>query len=587
MGKTGSKPFLGYLFRIAIISLFLPWFAFSQIPAAKLYQSFLWHIENKGQPFRIDFSRSHEKGKVGADIDLLRAWQIQSQSPDVLVAILDGGFELGHEDLKSQFLTEQAFDFIERKKSFVSEDLYHGTLVAGILGANGENPFGVTGISQNVPILPLRVVPKGLLDEKDEDVAEAIRYAIDQGAEIINGSFGKDSTSSVVEETIRYGRERDVLFVFSAGNKGSDNDLEPRWPSNYAKEWDNVISVTATDRKDELWKKSNIGFRSVTLAAPGDEIFATIPFTETNLHNYGSASGTSMAAPVVSGIAALMKQKNIYLSPALIKRVLIETSDQLGGLSGRVRSGGRVNVYHALKKVSGRCVVRAKEKTLKQTEEEWLAVFDFKDRPKLWKNDFLRSEKEIEYFNWVQMGFSDELPYSAMNILRTHYQVIEEAIKKNPQIKTLKETLEGKERMLSLMAENTRRANCLETFFHSLYHKKYPLDETRSEFSAKILKSPNGKKLRAYVKGGRTGIVGVTKSAILEKLIRKDLKRGWKRLIDLHNHPLALNPKYGDYGPLSPSLSDIQNYQNEKPEEAIITNGIDSFVMEENTYMNL
>lgn len=251
-------------------------------------------------------------------------------------------------------------------------DARHGTHVAGIVAAERDNGVGVDGIAPAVRIMVLRAVPDG--DERDKDVANAIRYAADNGAHIINMSFGKGHSpyKEVVDEAVRHAVEQGVLLVHAAGNEGVDVDETPSYPTRYYADGgvaDTWIEVGASSWEGEeglAASFSNYSAKTVDVFAPGVEILSTVPGNE-----YERLQGTSMAAPVVSGLAALLMAYYPDLSAAQVKQVILESSTQLaeqvvarpGTPGSRARfgdlsvTGGIVNVYAALQmaeQLSGR-----------------------------------------------------------------------------------------------------------------------------------------------------------------------------------------------------------------------------------------
>ena len=257
-------------------------------------------------------------------------------------------------------------------------DAEHGTHVAGIIGAKRNNNIGINGVADNVEIMSIRVVPNG--DERDKDVANGIRYAVDNGARIINMSFGKGYyyNKKTVDDAIRYAMEKDVLLVHAAGNDGKNIDITPNYPNKYytdslnaitgeAKGW---ITVGATSWKmdsDLLADFSNYGYKSVDVFAPGVAINSTMPENQ-----YKEQQGTSMAAPVVSGLAAILRSYYPQLSAEEVKDVILKSVTKVDqkvkvkqdGSSKKVYldeisvSGGIVNAYNAVveanKKVSSK-----------------------------------------------------------------------------------------------------------------------------------------------------------------------------------------------------------------------------------------
>lgn len=243
-------------------------------------------------------------------------------------------------------------------------DSFHGTHVAGIIAAKRKNGIGMDGVAGSVNIMALRCVPNG--DERDKDVANAIRYAVDNGAQILNMSFGKKFSwdKKVVDEAIKYAESKGVLIIHGAGNDNVNVDTLAFYPNKkYAGKGEagNFIEVGAISwkGKEELVADfSNYGKKSVDLFAPGVDIYSTAPE-----NTYKDASGTSMAAPVVTGVAAVLKSYYPDLTAKEIKSILIKSSlktqtkqkvkqpgtekmVEFGSLS---KTGGIVNLYEALK----------------------------------------------------------------------------------------------------------------------------------------------------------------------------------------------------------------------------------------------
>ncbi|MGB5646276.1 S8 family peptidase [Muriicola sp.] len=241
----------------------------------------------------------------------------------------------------------------------------HGTHVAGIIAAERNNGIGMNGVANNVAIMSIRAIPNG--DEYDKDVALGIRYAVDNGAKIINASFGKAFSPNAewVYEAIKYAADNDVLIVHAAGNDGEDLDSQqhPNYPNDHrfggSEFADNVITVGALDEtygSEMVASFSNYGARNVDVFAPGGEIYSSMPGSE-----YEFQGGTSMAAPAVSGVAALLRSYYPNLSAAEVKKVLMDsglstkTSVMVAGDPSKAkpfdqlsRSGKMVNAYNAL-----------------------------------------------------------------------------------------------------------------------------------------------------------------------------------------------------------------------------------------------
>lgn len=205
-------------------------------------------------------------------------------------------------------------------------DALHGTHVAGIIAAMRDNSLGIKGIANNVKIMILRAVPNG--DERDKDVANAIRYAVDNGATIINMSFGKyySPDKKQVDEAVKYAQSKDVLLIHAAGNESKDNDVELSFPSREllsgetAPNWIQV-GASAYKKGDNLVGSfSNYGHKKVDLFAPGVDIYSTVPDSK-----YISESGTSMASPSTAGVAALIRSYFPELKAEEVKSLLMKT----------------------------------------------------------------------------------------------------------------------------------------------------------------------------------------------------------------------------------------------------------------------
>lgn len=242
-------------------------------------------------------------------------------------------------------------------------DAHHGTHVAGIIGANRNNNLGIKGIADNVKIMPVRTVPNG--DERDKDVANAIIYAVDNGAKVINMSFGKSYSpqKAAVDKAVKYAEKKGVLLVHAAGNDAENTDITRDFPTRYyldGKEAQNWIEVGASSsgaRNELAANFSNFGKKTVDLFAPGEQIYSTVPD-----NGYKNESGTSMASPVVAGVAALLMSYFPDLSVAEVRTIILNSSRKFDHLkvikpggkgaiefSELSRTGGIVNVYEAVK----------------------------------------------------------------------------------------------------------------------------------------------------------------------------------------------------------------------------------------------
>jgi subtilisin family serine protease len=311
-----------------------------------------WALANSGQ----------RGGKQGADISATRAWAKTTGSDKVVVAVLDSGVDYTHEDLAPNMWTRPAnlapyhdnelgtiddangFNAIDSSSDPMDEN-GHGTHCAGIIGAEGSNDIGISGVNWKVQIMPLKFMNAGGFGTT-KDAIEAINYVIDRkkngvNVRIISASWGSTQKSRALEEVIRKAYESDILFVAASGNASTNNDRNPHFPSSY--NVPNVVSVAALDRNDQLAKFSNYGVKSVAIAAPGVDILSTWLGNQ-----YEEKSGTSMATPVVAGVAALIVAENPRISVDDLKKKLLASVDPLAELKGKIATGGRINAAKAV-----------------------------------------------------------------------------------------------------------------------------------------------------------------------------------------------------------------------------------------------
>lgn len=306
-------------------------------------------------------------GLEGADIHAEAAWNLYSQMPEkrpVVVALVDTGVDISHPDLQNGIwinTDEIPGDGIDNDQNGYIDDVYgwnfcsgsnqiyvgeeddHGTHAAGTIIGNWDQK-GITGIADSnyVKIMVLKALGSDGKGDSSE-VIEAIRYAQANGASICNLSFGADIYDPQLAELIQ---NSNMLFVISAGNGdssgfGFDIDQTPIYPAAFTNE--NIISVANLMFDGTLHPSSNYGAQSVDLAAPGSYIVST-----TTNHNYGYMTGTSMAAPMVSGAAALISSCRADLTMTDMKQALLYSAKKLESLDGKVASGGMLDIYGAL-----------------------------------------------------------------------------------------------------------------------------------------------------------------------------------------------------------------------------------------------
>jgi subtilisin family serine protease len=243
-------------------------------------------------------------------------------------------------------------------------DAKHGTHVAGIIGADRKNDVGMKGIADNVEIMAVRVVPPSG-DERDKDIANGIIYAVDNGAKIINMSFGKDYSpqKEAVDKAVKYAESKGVLLIHAAGNEAENIDTTAQFPTRYyknkkpAKTWMEIGASSWEGDSSFVASFSNFGKKSVDLFAPGVEIYSTTPD-----NTYENLQGTSMACPIVTGVAALVWSYFPDLSADQVKMVLEQSTRKFDGLKVIVPggadvvpfsqlsiTGGMINAYEAVK----------------------------------------------------------------------------------------------------------------------------------------------------------------------------------------------------------------------------------------------
>jgi subtilisin family serine protease len=312
-----------------------------------------WALSNLGQ----------EGGKPDADIRALDAWRVTTGSDEVVVAVLDTGVDFTHADLRENmwFRPADLSPYNDAQRGFIDDvdgfdgtsslpdpmdDNGHGTHCAGIIGAVGDNSEGIAGVNWRVKIMPLKFLGRWGSGNASDAIA-AINYAIERknsgvNIRVISASWGSTRRSKALEATIRAAGEAGILFVAAAGNDGSDNDRRPHYPSNY--DLPNVISVAALDRNDSLASFSNYGVKTVHIAAPGKDILSTWIGND-----YREASGTSMATPFVSGVAALIIANEPNITMSQLRERLLDSVDKIETLDGKVSSGGRLNAANAIR----------------------------------------------------------------------------------------------------------------------------------------------------------------------------------------------------------------------------------------------
>lgn len=273
-----------------------------------------------------------------SNIEIVEAWDITTGSNTVRVGVIDSGIA-SHSDLNAN--VGVGWDFANNNSVTTDDPNGHGTHVAGIIGAVANNGIGVPGTAWNVTLIPLQIINENGSSSSSITIA-AITYAMNNNIPIVNHSWGGYTNDSALKEAIAH---YPGLYVCSAGNDGEDRDTHPNYPSSFG--CANMISVANCTENDSLYEgigPSSYGRNTVHLAAPGTDI------TSTYLNNqYVSFTGTSMAAPFVAGVAALIYSIRPDLSAAEIKSLILNNVDEVESLEDKCITGGRLNAYKAVR----------------------------------------------------------------------------------------------------------------------------------------------------------------------------------------------------------------------------------------------
>ncbi|WP_442888703.1 S8 family peptidase [Congregicoccus parvus] len=312
-----------------------------------------WNLHNTGQ----------DGGLAGVDIDAVRAWDIMTGSPDVVVAVIDSGIRYTHHDLASQMwrnpaeipgngIDDDGNGYIDDVYGIdaitgsgdPSDDLGHGTLVAGIIGAAANNGHPAVGVCWNVRLMACRFISAEGSGSNSAAI-ECIEYAVKHGARVINASWGGADYSQALADAIRAAGEHDVIFVASAGNDlpGHNTDLRPSHPAST--DADSIVSVTGIMRDGNVDRHSNFGSESVDLGAPTFDIFSTSVASDVG---YDYIGGTSAAAPHVSAVAALLLSQDSERTIWQVRDRLLGSTVAMPSLLDKSVTGGRISAYEAL-----------------------------------------------------------------------------------------------------------------------------------------------------------------------------------------------------------------------------------------------
>lgn len=354
--KTRMKHFCAFFLLLSIV--FSPSFAFGLVPNDALYGN-QWYLRKINAP---------------------EAWNITTGSRNIVIAVLDAGVDIYHEDLSANiwqnsgeipgnnidddgngFIDDiHGWDFVQDSNNVLPvvngqmelDAVSHGTLIAGLIGAVGNNTTGVSGVNWRASIMPLRTLNEAGAGTSSQ-VAKAMRYAVDMGADVINLSFSGNESDVLLRQAMKYAYDNGVVVVAALGNNGRNVNTSPVYPGCYGstdEDW--VIGVSATNLNDERAEFANYGSDCTDLSAPGVDIFG---LSYTNLNEgfddpyLGGWSGTSMAAPLVAGVVGLLRAAYPDIAPRDIKTVLQLSVDPLPISPERQEMGaGRLNAGRAL-----------------------------------------------------------------------------------------------------------------------------------------------------------------------------------------------------------------------------------------------
>lgn len=368
-----------------------------------------WGLFNTGQVV-ADFGA----GLSGIDVGAMKMWESERTSSKTIIATLDTGMDLKHEDLKNNLWVNKlesegnqldddmngwindvnGWNFVS-DNNVVQDDNNHGTAVAGIIAADANNAKGSRGLLAASQLMIVKILDANGTGTTERAV-QGIEYAIRNGAKVINASWGGSSYDQVLFDTLRRANEEGVLFVCAAGNDFKDNDMDPHpvYPASF--KLPNVISVAAHDPSGGLASFSNFGKETVHLAAPGVGIFSTI------IGGYSFVNGTSFAAPFVTAVGALLKARESELEPSDIRKRIVSTVVPMHYyLKEKLVSGGRLQGYQALKNIV----------TVKP------------EPPKDWKRVNKAFESEHPYPNNLKQSF--EITQPGATHLRVHFSQLD------------------------------------------------------------------------------------------------------------------------------------------------------------------
>ncbi len=320
--------------------------------------------DHKLHTLDIDSANFNNRNHWGHNtIHTSEAWLLSKGNNQITVAVIDSGVDFDHPDLQASRWTNTSevangkdddgngyiddlhgWNFVEdNNKPYPHHNVkndYHGTHVAGIIASKKTN--SAAGVAPNVKLMSLRFLNENK-SGYTSDAVKSVYYAVDNGAKVINASFGSYKSSRAMLDAIKYAQSKGVLIVAAAGNLGQDNDERPFYPASYPAT--NIIAVTASTSSDRWLSGINYGDKSVDIAAPGSSIYST----DQN-DGYRSRSGSSMAAPFVTGVAALALSINKHLSGEQLKTIVLDSAYRAPQLSSKAYLGRRLDAGNSAQK---------------------------------------------------------------------------------------------------------------------------------------------------------------------------------------------------------------------------------------------
>ncbi len=354
-----------------------------ELPADPMFSQ-QWYFHNAGLA-----DETGTNGTVGADIGLYAALQVFEPRETVILAVIDSGLDLLHEDMDPEVLWTNpgeipgnGFDddgngYIDdvhginlaHKEHNIQDRHYHGTHITGLLAAQSNNQTGIAGGFGFLKIMPIVIFGLGQTATRDQ-IAQGIRYACDHGAKVINASWGGKYFNQNLGDAILYCDQKGVLFVNAAGNSREDSDITTGYPTDYGHR--NQVIVGASDNRDRSALFSNYG-KKVDLAAPGNVIFSLMPKSR-----YRAMSGTSQAAPMVAASLAMLYSRYPDMNHMEAKARLLRTADRFQALRRFTRDGARLNVYNLLTNQAGIQIEDPKGEFRKVRDLDWQSTHPYR-----------------------------------------------------------------------------------------------------------------------------------------------------------------------------------------------------------------